>query len=62
MAKYKVRLNKTSCVTRWVNADSEEQARQIVDGVEGAPDLRDAEYDYDEDHENEDIISITEVK
>lgn len=58
MPKFKVLLRKTSCVTRWIEADSEEQVRQIIDGEDGAPDLGDAEYEYDEDHEDEEISKI----
>ncbi len=58
MPKFKVLLNRTALVSRWIRAESEEQVRQILDGEEGVPELEDAEYDWDEDGEDETVIKI----
>jgi len=63
MPKFKVILTKSAMVTRWVEADSEEEIRKIFDGED--PDNReidDIEYDWDEDGEEEEIERIILLK
>ena len=60
MKKFVITVKTVVIQHRYVNAESAGDARLIFDG-ESDVDLNDAEYDFDDEEIEEEILSITEI-